>query len=152
MEEEYSTTITFDDNPTIIEIEKKLEDEKANLWWSREELRKFKSDRREAVDQMFKNAVKNYQNSLYRNAMRDMRREMINYRRLSEGEKNNIRNDFIQAISRQAYDDAEMDFNQFQNSEYFKEYERSRRRGGRKRSITRRKKRTKRRTKRRTRK
>jgi hypothetical protein len=152
MEEEYSTTITFDDNPTIIEIEKKLEDEKANLWWSREELRKFKSDRREAVDQMFKNAVKNYQNSLYRNAMRDMRREMINYRRLSEGEKNNIRNDFIQAISRQSYDDAEMDFNQFQNSEYFKEYERSRRRGGRKRSITRRKKRTKRRTKRRTRK
>jgi hypothetical protein len=152
MEEEYSTTITFDDNPQIIQIERKLEDDKANLWWSREELRKFKSDRREAVDQMFKNAVKNYQNSLYRNAMRDMRREMINYRRLSEGEKNNIRNDFIRAISRQAYDDAEMDFNQFQNSEYFKEYERSRRRGGRKRSITRRKKRTKRRTKRRTRK
>ena len=152
MEEEYSTTITFDDNPTIIEIEKKLEDEKANLWWSREELRKFKSDRREAVDQMFKNAVKNYQNSLYRNAMRDMRREMINYRRLSEGEKNNIRNDFIQAISRQAYDDAEMDFNQFQNSEYFTEYERLRRKGGRKRSITRRKKRRQRRTKRRTRK
>lgn len=150
--EEYSTTITFDDNPQIIQIETKLENDKANLWWSREELRKFKSDRREAVDQMFKNAVKNYQNSLYRNAMRDMRREMINYRRLSEAEKNNIRNDFIQAISRQAYDDTEMDFNQFQNSEYFKEYERSRRRGGRKRSITRRKKRTKRRTKRRTRK
>ena len=152
MEEEYSTTITFDDNPTIIEIEKKLEDEKANLWWSRDELRKFKTDRREAVDKMFKNAVKKYQDSVYRNAMREMRKEMSDYRGLTEAEKNDIRNAFIRAISIQAYDDAEMDFNEFLNSEYFKEYERLRRRGGRKRSITRRKKRTKRRTKRRTRK
>ena len=152
MEEEFSTTITFDDNPKIIEIERKLEDEKANLWWSREELRNFKTARNEVVDEMFKNAVKKYQDSLYRNAMREMRKEMSNYRRLPEAEKNNIRNDFIRAITRQAYDDEEMDFNEFQNSEYFKEYERLRRRGGRKRSITRRKKRTKRRTKRRTRK
>ena len=151
MEEEYSTTITFDDNPTIIEIERKLEDEKANLWWSREELRKFKTDRMEAVDEMFKNAVKKYQNSVYRNAMREMRKEMSDYRGLTEAEKNDIRSDFIRAITRQAYD-AEMDFNEFLSSEYFKEYERLRRRGGRKRSITRRKKRTKRRTKRRTRK
>ena len=152
MEEEYSTTITFDDNPTIIEIERKLTEEKANLWWSREELINFKTDRREAVDALFMNAVKKYQDSLYRNAMREMRREMSNYRRLPEAEKNNIRNDFIRAITRQAYDDEEMDFNEFQNSEYFKEYERLRRGGGRKRSINRRKKRTKRRTKRRTRK
>ena len=152
MEEEYSTTITFDDNPTIIEIEKKLEDEKANLWWSREELRGLKTARSEAVDKMFKNAVKKYQDSVYRNAMREMRKEMSDYRGLTEAEKDNIRSDFIYAISRQAYDDAEMDFNEFLSSEYFKEYERLRRRGGRKRSITRRKKRTKRRTKRRTRK
>ena len=152
MEEEYSTTITFDDNPTIIEIEKKLEDEKANLWWSREELRGLKTARSEAVDKMFKNAVKKYQDSVYRNAMREMRKEMSDYRGLTEAEKNDIRSDFIYAISRQAYDDAEMDFNEFLSSEYFKEYERLRRRGGRKRSITRRKKRTKRRTKRRTRK
>ena len=152
MEEEYSTTITFDDNPTIIEIEKKLEDEKANLWWSREELRGLKTARSEAVDKMFKNAVKKYQDSVYRNAMREMRKEMSDYRGLTEAEKDNIRSDFIYAISRQAYDNAEMDFNEFLSSEYFKEYERLRRRGGRKRSITRRKKRTKRRTKRRTRK
>ena len=91
MEEEYSTTITFDDNPQIIQIETKLEDDKAKLWWSREELRKFKTDRREAVDEMFKNAVKNYQNWVYRNAMREMRNEMKDYRGLPEAEKNNIR-------------------------------------------------------------
>ena len=152
MEEEYSTTITFDDNPTIIEIEKNLEDYKANLWWSRDELRGLKTARSEVVDKMFKNAVKKYQDSVYRNAMREMRKEMSDYRGLTEAEKNDIRSDFIYAISRQAYDDAEMDFNEFLSSEYFKEYERLRRRGGRKRSITRRKKRTKRRTKRRTRK
>ena len=151
MEEEYSTTITFDDNPTIIEIEKKLEDEKAKLWWSRDELRGLKTARSEVVDKMFKNAVKKYQDSVYRNAMREMRKEMSDYRGLTEAEKNDIRSDFIRAITRQAYD-AEMDFNEFLSSEYFKEYERLRRRGGRKRSITRRKKRTKRRTKRRTRK
>ena len=152
MEEEYSTTITFDDNPKIIQIERTLEDEKANLWWSRDELRGLKTARSEVVDKMFKNAVKKYQDSLYRNAMTQMRIEMSNYERLPEAEKDNIRNDFIRAITRQAYGDEEMDFNEFQNSEYFKEYERLRRKGGRKRSITRRKKRTKRRTKRRTRK
>jgi hypothetical protein len=151
MEEEYSTTITFDDNPQIIQIERKLTEEKANLWWSRDELREFKTGRTEAVDALFKDAVKKYQDSVYRNAMREMRREMSNYRRLPEAEKNNIRNDFIDAISRQAYK-TDTDWEDFQNSEYFKEYERLRRRGGRKRSINRRKKRTKRRTKRRTRK
>jgi hypothetical protein len=151
MEEEYSTTITFNNNPEIIEIERKLTEEKAKLWWSREELRKFKTARTEAVDALFMNAVKKYQDSLYRNMMREMRIEMTSYQGLSEAKKDQIRKDYIRMIERESYK-TDTDWEDFQNSEYFTEYERLRRKGGRKRSITRRKKRRQRRTKRRTRK
>ena len=151
MEEEFSTTITFNNNPEIIEIERKLTEEKANLWWSREELRKFKTARTEAVDALFMNAVKKYQDSLYRNMMREMRIEMKSYQGLSEAKKDQIRKDYIRMIERESYK-TDTDWEDFQNSEYFTEYERLRRKGGRKRSITRRKKRRQRRTKRRTRK
>jgi hypothetical protein len=151
MEEEYSTTITFNNNPEIIEIERKLTEEKAKLWWSREELRKFKTARTEAVDALFMNAVKKYQDSLYRNMMREMRIEMTSYQGLSEAKKDQIRKDYIDMIRRESYK-PDTDWEDFQNSDYFKEYERLRRKGGRKRSITRRKKRRQRRTKRRTRK
>jgi hypothetical protein len=151
MEEEFSTTITFNNNPEIIEIERKLTEEKAKLWWSREELRKFKTARTEAVDALFMNAVKKYQDSLYRNMMREMRIEMTSYQGLSEAKKDQIRKDYIDMIRRESYK-TDTDWEDFQNSEYFTEYERLRRKGGRKRSITRRKKRRQRRTKRRTRK
>jgi hypothetical protein len=151
MEEEFSTTITFNNNPEIIEIERKLTEEKAKLWWSREELRKFKTARTEAVDALFMNAVKKYQDSLYRNMMREMRIEMTSYQGLSEAKKDQIRKDYIDMIRRESYK-PDTDWEDFQNSDYFKEYERLRRKGGRKRSITRRKKRRQRRTKRRTRK
>jgi hypothetical protein len=151
MEEEFSTTITFNNNPEIIEIERKLTEEKAKLWWSREELRKFKTARTEAVDALFMNAVKKYQDSLYRNMMREMRIEMTSYQGLSEAKKDQIRKDYIRMIERESYK-TDTDWEDFQNSEYFTEYERLRRKGGRKRSITRRKKRRQRRTKRRTRK
>jgi hypothetical protein len=151
MEEEYSTTITFNNNPEIIFTERALTEEKANLWWSREELRKFKTARTEAVDALFMNAVKKYQDSLYRNMMREMRIEMTSYQGLSEAKKDQIRKDYIRMIERESYK-TDTDWEDFQNSEYFTEYERLRRKGGRKRSITRRKKRRQRRTKRRTRK
>jgi hypothetical protein len=151
MEEEFSTTITFNNNPEIIEIERKLTEEKAKLWWSRDELRKFKTARTEAVDALFMNAVKKYQDSLYRNMMREMRIEMTSYQGLSEAKKDQIRKDYIRMIERESYK-TDTDWEDFQNSEYFTEYERLRRKGGRKRSITRRKKRRQRRTKRRTRK
>ena len=151
MEEEFSTTITFNNNPEIIEIERKLTEEKAKLWWSREELRKFKTARTEAVDALFMNAVKKYQDSLYRNMMREMRIEMTSYQGLSEAKKDQIRKDYIRMIERESYK-TDTDWEDFQNSEYFTEYERLRRKGGRKRSITRRKKRRQRRTKWRTRK
>jgi hypothetical protein len=151
MEEEFSTTITFNNNPEIIEIERKLTEEKAKLWWSRDELREFKTARTEAVDALFMNAVKKYQDSLYRNMMREMRIEMTSYQGLSEAKKDQIRKDYIRMIERESYK-TDTDWEDFQNSEYFTEYERLRRKGGRKRSITRRKKRRQRRTKRRTRK
>jgi hypothetical protein len=153
MEEELSTKITFDDNPEIIKIDN-LAKHKAKLWWSREELREFKSGRRDEVDALFMDAVKKYQHSVYRNLMRDMRIEMTGYEGLSEEQKDKIREDYIDMIRRESYEKADVDFDwdHFQASEYFKEYERLRRKGGRKRSITRRKKRRQRRTKRRTRK
>jgi hypothetical protein len=97
------------------------------------------------------NAVKKYQDSLYRNMMREMRIEMTSYQGLSEAKKDQIRKDYIRMIERESYK-TDTDWEDFQNSEYFTEYERLRRKGGRKRSITRRKKRRQRRTKRRTRK
>lgn len=140
-------SVTFDLNPETIKFERALDEELADVWWTREEKKLFQAESRAEQDPEFAKALKNYQKSIYRNTMRELRTDMANYIHMSEEEKEQIRNAFIRNIQRIAYD--ETDINNFYNSEFYADYQRKKK-GGKKSRNTRRKKHTRRRRQKRT--
>lgn len=144
-------SVAFDLNPETIKFERALDEELSQLWWTPEERRIFQADSRAEQDPLFAEALKNYQKSIYRNTMRELRTDMANYIPMPEAEKQKIRDAFIRNIQRIAYD--ETDINSFYRSEFYRNYQRKlqEKKGGKKSRTTRRKKRTKRRRQKRTR-
>jgi hypothetical protein len=143
-------SVAFDLNPETIKFERALDEELSQLWWTPEERRIFQAESRAEQDPLFAEALKNYQKSIYRKSMTELRIDMSNYIHMSEEEKERIRNAFIRNIQRIAYD--ETDINNFYNSEFYADYKKKlqKKKGGKKSRTTRRKKRTKRRRQKRT--
>jgi hypothetical protein len=155
-------SVTFANDPVIIEFDRVSDEELLELWWTKEERERIKvegkAERRMEKYPLFAEALTNYRNSVYRNTMRELRNDMANYKKMSETEKQEIREAFIDKINRLAY--IETDYDDFYNSIFYAEYvkkqkEKLEKEGGkksRKRLTTRKKRRRQKSTRRRGRK
>ena len=138
--------VSFADDPIIIKFERALDEQLKDLWWTKEERTDFKAVR----TNLFNEAVKKYQNHVYRNTMRELRIDMLTYTHMSEEEKQETREYFIDKIQQLAYDNFVKD--DFRKSEFYAEYKQNLEKGGGKKSrTTRKKRRTRRRRQKRTR-